>query len=55
MNQFNEESQKHGIYEYYYPNGKLCSKENYVNGKRHGLYESYYSYGKLHEIQYNLI
>ena len=55
MNKLNKEGQRHGLYEYYYPNGKLMYKGNYLNGKKHGLCESYYSYGKLHEIQYNLI
>ncbi len=47
MNKLNKEGQKHGPWEWYYPNGKLSHKENYVNGQRHGYSESYYENGLL--------
>ena len=50
MNKYNEQGQKHGPYEWYYENGKLGSKANYLNGKRHGPWEEYYENGKLDEI-----
>ena len=43
----NEKGQKHGHWEYYYSNGQLCYKGNYVNGKEHGYWEHYYGNGQL--------
>jgi hypothetical protein len=47
INLFNENGERHGYWEYYYSNGKLDYKGNYVNGKRHGYWEYYYDNGKL--------
>jgi antitoxin component YwqK of YwqJK toxin-antitoxin module len=47
INQYNENGQPHGLWEYYYSNGKLCYKGTYVNGQHHGLWEHYYSNGQL--------
>ena len=33
MNKRNEQGKLHGPWEWYYENGKLSSKGNYVNGK----------------------
>ena len=46
MNKYNDKGERHGYWEVHNSNGKLCYKENYVNGKEHGLCE-YYSNGKL--------
>ena len=36
-----------GYWEYYYSNGQLMFKGNYINGKRDGYWRHYYSNGKL--------
>ena len=46
MNKYNDKGERHGYWEVHDSNGKLCYKENYVNGKEHGLCE-YYSNGNL--------
>ncbi|MBR8759041.1 hypothetical protein IX306_001704 [Porphyromonas levii] len=33
------DDQKHGLYERWYDNGQLCSRENYKEGKKEGLCE----------------
>ena len=38
---------EHGLFESYYKNGKLSSKENYKDGKRDGLWEGYHENGRL--------
>jgi antitoxin component YwqK of YwqJK toxin-antitoxin module len=43
----NENNQPHGYWEYYYYNGQLRSKGNYVNGKAHGYWEWYRYNGQL--------
>jgi antitoxin component YwqK of YwqJK toxin-antitoxin module len=43
----NENGERHGYWEWYYDNGQLSYKGNYVNGKLHGYWESYYSNGQL--------
>ena len=40
---------EHGLFESYYKNGKLSSKENYKDGKLNGLYERYHENGQLSE------
>ena len=54
MNKFNEQGQKHGPWEeeWYWFNGKLKYKGNYLNGQKHGLWEEYWSNGGLEEIRY---
>jgi antitoxin component YwqK of YwqJK toxin-antitoxin module len=47
INLYNERGQRHGYWEWYYSDGKLCSKGNYVNGKREGYWEWYYPDGQL--------
>ena len=54
MNAYNEEGEKHGYWEVHNSNGKLCYKENYVNGKEHGLSEWYDLNGKLTGKMYRL-
>jgi antitoxin component YwqK of YwqJK toxin-antitoxin module len=44
---YNENGNRHGYFEYYYSNGQLAYKGNYVNGNRHGYFESCYSNGQL--------
>jgi antitoxin component YwqK of YwqJK toxin-antitoxin module len=48
----NENGNRHGYWEYYYDNGNLCSKGNYVDGKEQGYWEKYHSNGKLNQIIY---
>ena len=47
INLYNDKGKRHGYWEYYYSDGQLAYKGNYVNGKNHGYWESYYSNGKL--------
>jgi antitoxin component YwqK of YwqJK toxin-antitoxin module len=44
----NEQGESHGYWEwYYFDNGQLCYKGNFVNGKRHSYWEVYYDNGQL--------
>jgi len=45
-NQYNEQGQRHGLWEW--EDGILKYKVNYFNDELHGLYESYYLDGKLY-------
>ena len=47
INLFDENGNRHGLWESYYDNGQLYFKANYVNGKEHGYWESYYDNGQL--------
>ncbi|MFW5847889.1 MAG: hypothetical protein ACOCVF_03135 [bacterium] len=47
INQIDDNGNKVGYWEQYYPNGKLFYKGNYVDGKGVGYWEWYYSNGKL--------
>ena len=47
INLYNEKGQKHGYWEWYWSNGQLLCKGNYVNGKRDGYWGRYYSCGQL--------
>jgi antitoxin component YwqK of YwqJK toxin-antitoxin module len=47
INLYNDKGEKHGYWEYYYDNGQLWCKGNYINGKEHGYWEVYYSNGQL--------
>ena len=49
---YNEQSEKHGYWEWYYKNGQLWDKGNYINGKRHGYWEFYYRNGQLKSKTY---
>ena len=49
---YNEKGEKHGYWEYYWSNGQLDSKGNYVNGQRHGYWESYNYNGQLKSKTY---
>jgi antitoxin component YwqK of YwqJK toxin-antitoxin module len=44
---YNENGKAHGYWEYYWSNGNLSHKGNYVDGIRHGLWEVYYDNGNL--------
>ncbi len=46
-NQLNSEGSAVGYWEFYYSNGNLNSKGNYINGKAYGYWEYYYIIGKL--------
>ncbi len=47
MNKLNEQGQKHGYWESYFPSGVLLFKGNYINGRIHGYWENYHSNGIL--------
>ncbi len=49
---YNDKGEKHGYWEYYYYDGQLHFKGNYVNGKQHGYWEYYWSSGELKEKTY---
>ena len=51
-NQRNKEGDLEGYWEYYYPNGKLRWKGNYINGREMGYWEEYDRNGKLIYIEY---
>jgi len=55
MNKRNEQGELHGLCEWYYRNGPLMYKGNYINGERHGPWEIYSSNGNLSEIRYYII
>jgi len=46
-NQFNNNGEKHGEYVFYYDDGKLGLKGNYINGNRDSLWVTYNVKGKL--------
>jgi antitoxin component YwqK of YwqJK toxin-antitoxin module len=48
INLYNAKGEKHGYWEYYYFNGKLSHKGNYVAGKEHGSWEYYHNNGNLY-------
>jgi antitoxin component YwqK of YwqJK toxin-antitoxin module len=50
----NENNQPHGYFEYYYDNGELYYKGNYVNGIRHGYWEGYNYNGELENKTYHI-
>jgi len=54
MNQYNENNQKHGLWESYRSNGKLMYKGSFINGQRHGFWEYYYSNGQLEKREFHL-
>jgi antitoxin component YwqK of YwqJK toxin-antitoxin module len=43
----NKQGHPHGYWEFYYLNGQLCYKGNYINGKLDGYWEEYWSDGQL--------
>jgi len=47
INLYNSKGERHGSWEYYYDDGQLLSKGNYVAGKQHGSWEYYYDDGQL--------
>jgi antitoxin component YwqK of YwqJK toxin-antitoxin module len=47
INLYNENRERHGYWEFYYSDGQLCSKGNFVNGRKNGYWEWYYPDGKL--------
>ena len=55
MNKFNEQGQRHGPWVWYWSDGPLKYKGNYVNDKKHGPWESYWDNGKLAAIEYYII
>jgi antitoxin component YwqK of YwqJK toxin-antitoxin module len=48
INLYNDKGQSHGYWEYYYDNGQLEYKGNYVNGDKHGYWEDYHYNGQLY-------
>ena len=50
----NSKGQAHGLWEWYYSNGQLCYKGNYINGKEDGLWEGYHSNGQLSYKEYHV-
>jgi len=44
-NKYDECGKKHGLWEYLYPNGKICSKGYYLNGKKIGRWFLYFRNG----------
>jgi antitoxin component YwqK of YwqJK toxin-antitoxin module len=44
---YNENGEEHGYWEYYWSNGNLWYKGNYVDGKKHGYWEYYLVNGNL--------
>jgi antitoxin component YwqK of YwqJK toxin-antitoxin module len=49
----NHLGQKHGLYKYWYPNGKLSVECTYKNGKIECFYKSWLSEGVLELIDTN--
>jgi hypothetical protein len=47
INLYNEEGERHGLWEIYHPNGNISYRANYYNGKLHGLYQTYNNKGEL--------
>jgi antitoxin component YwqK of YwqJK toxin-antitoxin module len=47
INLYNENRERHGYWEFYYENGQLERKCNYVNGNLDGYWEEYHSNGQL--------
>jgi antitoxin component YwqK of YwqJK toxin-antitoxin module len=47
VGKFDENNLKTGNWEYYYSNGNIRKKGNYLNGLEEGYWESYWSNGKL--------
>ena len=47
INQYDSEGRRQGYWEYYYSNGNLSSKGNYINGKNDGVWEFYWNNGNL--------
>jgi uncharacterized protein len=47
INQYNDKRERHGYWEWYYPNGKLMWKGSYKDGKQDGYWEWYNGNGKL--------
>jgi antitoxin component YwqK of YwqJK toxin-antitoxin module len=47
MNGFNENGEKHGLWEDLWSEGELFSRLNYFNGKLHGVLDYYFSTGIL--------
>jgi antitoxin component YwqK of YwqJK toxin-antitoxin module len=47
INQYDMDGRKQGYWEYYYENGRIRSKGNYVNGIWEGNWEWYYDNGKI--------
>ena len=41
INQYDSEGKQHGIWEYYYSDGKLRLRCNYLHGQLHGKWEDY--------------
>ena len=48
VGQFDKNNKKTGYWEFYYDNGNLLKKGNYLNGLRNGNWEDYWSNGKLY-------
>ncbi len=49
---YNDKGEKHGSWEYYWSNGQLSYKGNFVAGKEHGSWEVYWNNGQLKEKTY---
>jgi antitoxin component YwqK of YwqJK toxin-antitoxin module len=51
MNQYNEQGEKEGQWEIYYPSGKLRGKAGYKDGKFHGKVTLFHENGKVEARQ----
>jgi antitoxin component YwqK of YwqJK toxin-antitoxin module len=52
INQTDSTGLKHGLWKWYYANGKLLYEGEYLNGKYHGLWKKYNLDGTLKSIEY---
>jgi len=48
MNNLNDKGERHGYWEFYYPNGNISRKGYFVNDKFHGYWEDYFQNGRLY-------
>ena len=48
----NDKRQRHGLWEKYYPNNKLCYTGNYINGNPRGFFVGYLSSSQLYMKNY---
>ncbi len=47
---YNENYEKHGLWEIYYDNDQVDYKGEFINNQKHGLHESYWEDGELFSI-----
>lgn len=51
----NDKNQPHGKWIYYYSNGQLRFKANYINGKPIGYFMTYSNNGRLDFKEYHIL